>query len=291
MQILYLLSILVPLAILIVLAFNNPERKSTKFAQRAYLTVIFIFLYIPILVLMVFSFNSARSSGVWEGFSLKWYVELFKDEKILTALYNTLLVAFVSAIVATVLGTLGAIGIHYMHRLPKKVIMNITYLPVLNADIITGISLLLLFNMIHIPRGLFSLMIAHICFNTPYVILSVLPKLKQMDNALYEAALDLGASPFTAMKKVILPEIMPGIVSGFLMAVTLSVDDFVISFFTRGSVVSTLSIEVYSMTKRGVTPKINALSTILFLVVFTVLLTVNLRKKRTPKKQQEQPRR
>jgi spermidine/putrescine transport system permease protein len=190
---------------------------------------------------------------------------------------------------ATILGTFASIGIFYMKRIPKNIIMNITYLPVLNADIITGISLLLLFNLISLPLGYISIIIAHICVNVPYVILSVMPKLKQMDNNLYEAALDLGSTPLTALRKVIFPEILPGVISGFLLSITMSVDDFVVSFFTSGPLIQTLSIEIYSMTKRGVSPKINALSTILFLVVLSILIFTNVKniKQKNIKKEKE----
>ena len=287
MQWVYLAVIVVPLIVAMVISFNNPKRKSTKVASVVYLTLIFIFTYLPIVVLIVFSFNSSRSTGVWEGFSLKWYKALLEDERILSALYNTLFIAFSSAIISTVIGTFAAVGIFYMKKVPKSIIMNITYLPVLNADIITGVALLLLYNILSIPLGYASLLLAHISFDIPYVILSVMPKLKQMDNNLYEAALDLGASPMQALGKVIIPEIMPGIMSGFLLALTMSMDDFVISLFTSGSVVSTLSIEVYSMTKRGITPEINALSTIIFVIVLVILLIANFRKPSSSKKQKE----
>lgn len=285
-QYIYLAVILVPVFVLAAISFNNPKRRSTKLARIFYLFLVFLFTYIPIIVLVIFSFNSARSTGTWEGFSLKWYKELFADSTIMSALYTTVVVAISSALLSTCIGTLAAIGIFYMKKRPKMIIMNITYLPVLNADIITGISLLLFFNIVSIPLGYVSLLIAHICFEVPYVILSVMPKLKQMDNNLYEAALDLGATPSLALRRVIIPEISSGIVSGFLLALTMSIDDFVISFFTAGPIVSTLSIEIYSATKRGITPKINALSAIMFIVVLTILIIINIRKpkeKRTEK--------
>jgi spermidine/putrescine transport system permease protein len=276
-QFLYLLLLSVPVLIVLVMSFNNPKRKSTRVARSIYLSLIFIFFYIPIVVLAVFSFNSARTGGIWEGFSFKWYEELLKDEMIMKAVYNTVIISFLASTAATVLGSLAAVGIFYMKQIPRSLLMNITYLPVLNADIITGISLLLLFNLISLPLGYLSIIIAHICVDVPYVILSVMPKLKQMDNNLYEAALDLGSTPFTALRKVIFPEILPGIISGFLLSITMSVDDFVVSFFTSGPLIQTLSIDIYSMTKRGVSPKINALSTILFFVVLSVLIFTNLR--------------
>lgn len=239
--------------------------------------MIYLFLYAPILILLVFSFNASKSRGVWAGFTLKWYRELFQDRQIMKALYHTIIIAVLSSTIATVIGTAAAIGIHNMKKLKRKIVMNLTYIPVVNPDIVTGLSLMLLFIFTNFRLGFVSLLLAHITFNIPYVILSVLPKLKQLDKNLYEAALDLGASPFYAYRKVILPEIMPGVITGLLLAFTLSIDDFVISFFTTGSGVSTLSIIVYSMARRGINPKINALSTLLFVTVLLLLVIVNLR--------------
>jgi len=193
------------------------------------------------------------------------------------ALYNTVIIAVLSSAIATVIGTAAAIGIHNMKKLKRKIVMNLTYIPVVNPDIVTGLSLMLLFIFTNFRLGFISLLLAHITFNIPYVILSVLPKLKQLDKNLYEAALDLGATPLYAYRKVILPEIMPGVITGLLLAFTLSIDDFVISFFTTGSGVSTLSIIVYSMARRGINPKINALSTLLFITVLLLLVIVNIR--------------
>ncbi|GAB6087659.1 ABC transporter permease [Alkaliphilus crotonatoxidans] len=248
-----------------------------RFLKKFYTSLIFLFLYAPIVVLIIFSFNNSRSRGSWDGFTLKWYVELFQDRQIMSALYYTLAIAILSSIIATAIGTAAAIGIHNMKRLPKAIVMNLTYLPVLNPDIVTGIALMLLFIFAQIQLGFFSLLLAHITFNIPYVILSVLPKLKQLNKHLYEAALDLGASPGYALRKVIIPEIMPGIITGFLLAFTLSLDDFVISFFTTGSGVSNLSITIYSMARRGINPKINALSTLMFVSVLLLLILVNTR--------------
>lgn len=248
-----------------------------RFLKRFYTSLLFIFLYAPIIVLIVFSFNNSRSRGSWDGFTLKWYVELFQDRQILSALYYTLVIAVLSSIIATAIGTAAAIGIHNMKKLPRAVVMNLTYLPVLNPDIVTGIALMLLFIFVKLKLGFISLLLAHITFNIPYVILSVLPKLKQLNKHLYEAALDLGASPGYALRKVIIPEIMPGIITGFLLAFTLSLDDFVISFFTHGSGISNLSITIYSMARRGINPKINALSTLMFVSVLLLLILVNKR--------------
>jgi len=282
-DLIYLAVIAVPVLVALILVFGNPDKNRTKISRIFFLVAIFVFTYLPIAVLIIFSFNEGRSTGVWEGFSFKWYKELFADERIIRSVITTIIVAFSSAIISTVFGTFASIGIFYMKKIPKNIILNITNLPILNADIITGVSLLLLYNIIGIPLGYVSLILAHISFNLPYVILSIMPKLKQMDNNLYEAALDLGSTPMNALVKVVIPQIMPGIVSGFLLALTMSMDDFVISLFTSGAVVSTLSLEIYSMTKRGITPEINALSTIIFLIVLTVLIIANLKKSKTEK--------
>lgn len=261
----------------------------TGFLKKTYLYLVFAFLYAPILVLMIYSFNDSRSRGNWGGFTLRWYAELFRDREIAQALYNTLLIALISSVVATIAGTAAAIGIQNMKKVKRTVIMNLSYLPVLNPDIVTGVSLMLLFIFFRTYTGLglgfVTMLIAHITFNIPYVILSVLPKLKQLNKNMYEAALDLGASPGYALRKVIIPEIMPGIITGFLLAFTLSIDDFVISFFTTGSGVSNLSIYVYSMARRGINPKINALSTIMFVSVLILLLIVNRRSINTTAKE------
>ena len=280
-DLIYLAVIAVPVLVALALVFGNPDKQRTKISRIFFLAAIFVFTYLPIAVLIIFSFNEGRSTGVWEGFSLKWYKELFADERIIRSVITTVIVAFSSAIISTVFGTFASIGIFYMKKIPKTIILNITNLPILNADIITGVSLLLLYNIIGIPLGYVSLILAHISFNIPYVILSVMPKLTQMDNNIYEAALDLGATPMKALLNVVIPQIMPGIVSGFLLSLTMSMDDFVISLFTSGAVVSTLSLEIYSMTKRGITPEINALSTIIFLIVLTVLIITNVRKPKT----------
>ena len=209
------------------------------------------------------------------GFTFRWYIELFQDRDILLALYTTLTIAILSSIIATVIGVFAAIGIFGYKKWSFSVVKNISYIPVVNADIVTGVSLMLLFVFLGINQGFFTLLLAHRTFNIPYVIFSVLPKLYQMDMHIYEAALDLGANPLKAIMKVVIPEIKPGIVTGFLLAFTLSIDDFVISFFTSGSGVTNLSIEIYSMARRGINPKINALSTLMFSVVMILLLIIN----------------
>lgn len=248
-----------------------------KALKRLYLIIIFVFLYAPVLTLIVFSFNNSKSRGKWGGFTLKWYGALFQDRQVMSSLYYTIIIALLSALIATVAGTAAAVGIHNMKKTFRSVVMNLTYIPVISPDIVTGISLLILFVFIRLNLGFTTLLLAHITFNIPYVILSVLPKLKQLNKHMYEAALDLGARPLYAFFRVILPEIMPGVVTGFLLAFTLSLDDFVISFFTTGSGVSTLSITIYSMARLGISPKINALSALMFTVVLVLLLIVNKR--------------
>ncbi len=254
-----------------------------KAISKLYTAFIFIFLYAPIVVLIIFSFNDSTtmSRSVWSGFSMKWYVRLFQDSMILDALRNTLVIALVAAIVSTVLGTAAAIGINGMNKWMKHVVMNVTNLPMVNPEIVTGVSLMLLFvfaarGLGNQSLGMVSLILAHITFCLPYVILSVLPKLRQMDPHLYEAAQDLGCNPVRSFFKVVLPEIMPGIVTGMIMAFTLSIDDFVISYFTSGTT-QTLPIYIYSMTRKRISPEINALSTLLFAIIIVLLLFVNIR--------------
>ncbi len=235
----------------------------------------FLFLYAPIFALILFSFNDTKSMAVWRGFTTKWYVQLFNNEAILTALYYTVTIAVISSIISTVFGTLTAIGIHKMRGKRKKVLLNINYLPVVNTEIVTGVAMMSLFVFVNMDFGFNTMLISHIMFSTPYVILSVLPRLRSMPDNLEEAALDLGATPFYAIRKIILPQIKPGIIAGFLMAFTMSIDDFVISFFNTGNGVSNISIEVYSMARRGIKPEINALSTLMFTVVIILLLMSN----------------
>lgn len=250
--------------------------------KRAYLFLILVFLYAPIIVLIIFSFNESKSRVKWTGFSLKWYVELFKDPNIMKALYYTILIAVLSSLIAVIIGTFAAFGINNMPKFQRKIILNITNIPVLNPDIVTGVSLMILFIFIFNTfnfgsLGFTTLLLAHITFNIPYVILSVLPKLRQLDKNLFEAGLDLGASPMQTFFKVILPEIMPGVITGAMLSFTMSLDDFVISFFTTGSGVSNLSIAIYSMTKQSINPKVNALSTLMFVVVLILLYLIKKR--------------
>ncbi len=247
-----------------------------------------MFLYIPIFVLIVFSFNSTKSRSVFSEFTLDWYVKLFQNELIMRSLLNTIIVAVIASVSATVLGTAAAIGINAMGKTPKAIVMNVTNLPIINPEIVTGVSLMLLFVFftarMNLEFGFLTLIIAHITFDVPYVILSIMPKFRQMNPHIYEAAQDLGCSPASAFFKVVLPEIMPGVVSGFLMSFTFSLDDFVVSYFTSGSTSQTLPITIYSMTRRKVSPEINALSTIIFVVVLIVLIVKNVIERRQIKK-------
>lgn len=248
-----------------------------KFFRGTYLGLLLAFLYSPIVVMIALSFNGSRSRAKWGGFSFKWYAELVGDRQILSALQLTLVIAVVATVVATVLGTLAAIGIHAMKKRPAALIMNISYLPMTTPDIVTGVSLMLMFVFIKLPLGFWTMLIAHIAFDTPYVLYSVMPKLKQMNVNLYEAALDLGCTPLKAVWKVIVPQIMPGVVTGALLSFTMSLDDFVISYFTGGSTDKNLSMVIYSAARRGIEPSIYALSTIMFLVVLALLIVINKR--------------
>lgn len=255
-------------------------KKLRRIIESIYLYAMFMFLYIPIVVLMVFSFNKAKSRGVWGGFSLKWYAEMLSDTALMSALSTTLIVGVLSAVISCVIGTAAAIGIHgFRKKKLRNVINAVTNIPMVSSELVIGVSLMMLFIALNIPSGMLTMLLAHITFNVPYVILSVTPKLIQLDNNLYEAAVDLGAKPWQAFKKVVLPEIMPGIINGLLMAFTLSIDDFVISFFTTGNGVTNLSIYVYTTAKR-LNPKINALSTVMFIVIMLLLFVIN---KRTSK--------
>lgn len=253
-----------------------------KKAAKVYTWFIMAFLYLPIFVLIAYSFNESKSRAVFTGFTFKWYQELFSNQLIISSLINTLIVAVISSIIATVLGTASAIGIHAMGKKARNIVMNISNLPVVNPEIVTGVSLMLLFvyvrTTLNIPleMGITTLVLAHITFNVPYVILNVMPKLRQMDKHVYEAALDLGCSPVQAFFKVVVPEIMPGILSGFLIAFTYSLDDFIISYFVSGPTSQTLPVTIYSMTRKKVSPEINALSTIIFLVVLAALIVMNI---------------
>ncbi|MEA4889298.1 MAG: ABC transporter permease [Clostridiaceae bacterium] len=255
-----------------------------KLIKNGYMALVFLFLYAPVVVLIIFSFNKAKSRAVWGGFTLDWYRKLMQNDDILQALRVTLIVAVVSALVSTIIATMTCIGLNAMRRRLRNLIMNITYIPNICPDLVTGVALMLLFYFIHMQTGFTTLLLAHIAFNIPYAILSISPKLKQMDRNLFEAALDLGCRPRQAIIKVILPEIMPGIITALILTFTLSIDDFVISYFTAGNQVSTLAITIYSMARKSVNPQINALSTLMFVSVLVLLLLVNIRSNRGLKK-------
>ena len=258
--------------------------------QRVYLVLLFSFMYVPIAVMAVFSFNESKSRTIFTGFTFKWYKSLFQNEMILGALGLSLVVALIAAVVATVVGTAAAIGINAMGKRSQAVINNISYMPVVNPEIITGVSLMLLFVVVKdgiawanqnlgwtLPENIFglpTLLIAHISFCLPYVIFNVSPKLRQLDVRVYEAALDLGCNPKQAFFKVVLPELAPAILSAFLICLTYSIDDFLISYFTSGTT-QTLPIVIYSMTRKKVSPEINALSTVMFLVILAIILFYN----------------
>ena len=254
-----------------------------KLSSKIFTALILIFLFAPIAILLVFSFNASKSLSVMSGGSLYWYRELFRDAETLGAVRNTLVLAISAAVISTVMGTAAAVGIHRLRSKAMRAAYDtVTNIPMINPDIITGISLMLMFVFVGRLFGaatslnFWTMLIAHITFCLPYVILQVLPKLQQMDNSLSEAAMDLGCTPIKAFFKVEIPEILPGILTGLIMAFTLSLDDFVISYFTAGNGFQTLPIRIYNMTKKTVTPKMYALATIIFFVILAMLLLSNL---------------
>ena len=253
-----------------------------KYLQKIYLALIFILLYAPIVTLVVLSFNQSKTRAKWGGFTLKWYKELFRNEQIMSAFYTTLIIAFISAAIATLIGTAAAIAIQGMKQKWKTMYMGLTNIPMMNADIITGVSLFLLFVSFGISQGFTTVVLAHITFCTPYVVLSVMPRLKKMNQNVYEAALDLGATPFQALRKVIFPEILPGMISGFILAFTLSIDDFAVTIFTIGNEgLETLSTYIYADARKGgLTPELRPLSTIIFVTVLVLLIVINKRAER-----------
>lgn len=254
--------------------------RGRRWGARIYLGLIFLFLYAPIIVMIAFSFNSTKSRVNWTGFTFKWYKELFHNDLIMESFFNTLLVAFCASLLATLIGTIASFGIVKMKRVSRRFIENVTYVPIINPEIVTGVSLMLLFVIFNrafsFPFGFVSVLFAHVTFCLPYVILSVLPKLRQADHSLVEAAQDLGCTHLQALRKVMVPEILPGIITGALISFTYSLDDFVISYFTNGSTFQTLPITIFSMTRKKVTPQINALSAIIFVVVLAVLIIMNI---------------
>lgn len=246
-----------------------------KFLKGLYIAIILLFLYLPIGVLMVLSFNESKSMSIWTGFSTRWYEEMFSNEMILDAVWNTFTIAICAAAVSTVIGVLACLGISRMRSRSQNVIMAFNNIPLLNADIVTGISLMMTFLVFGISLSWGTVLLSHITFCIPYVILSVMPKIKQLSPNMYEAALDLGATPAYAFRKVILPDLMPGITSGFLLAFTMSVDDFVVTHFTRGAGINTISTLIYSQVKVGIRPTLFALSTVIFVIVLVVLVISN----------------
>ncbi len=263
-----------------------------KALSKIYNTIIFTFLYAPIVVLIIYSFNDSKNRVQWGGFTLDWYKDLFSNELILESLVVTLQIAVLAAVISTVIGTMAAVGIFNMNGRLRRAMESLNNIPMVNPEIVTGISMMLMFVAIYRATGLLqpgfaTLLIAHITFCIPYVVLQVMPKLRQMNKHMYEAALDLGCTPFAAFFKVMLPEIMPGVITGALMAFTMSLDDFVISYFNSGSTAQTLSVTIYSMTKKPVTPEVNALSTLMFGTVLILLIIVNVRQVRDMKKQNE----
>ena len=268
--------------------------KTKSIPSRIYMILIFIFMYAPIVLLMIFSFNNSKSRSVWKGFTLKWYRSLLQDETIIHALEVTLAVSLLAAVIATVLGTAAALGIFSMKRRPRQLMMNFNNIPMMNPDIILGVSLMLLFifmaRTLHLQMfrlGFLTLLIAHITFNTPYVILSVMPRLRQMDQRQYEAARDLGATNYQAFRLVVLPQIKSGIVTGWILSFTMSIDDVVVSYFTSGPTTETLGVIIFGMTKRHISPEINALCTIMFVVVLLLLLVINFRELKANGKETE----
>ncbi len=264
-------------------------KKSKKIFPKIYMALLFAFFYLPIVYIIVFSFNDSRSLTKFTGFSFEWYQQMFESRTMMESLVNTFVIAIIASTVATVLGTISAIGLSKSKKAIRNVVTQVNDLPIMNPEIVTAIGLLMFFSAINVEKGYITLLLAHIMFCTPYVMLSVMPKLRSLDPNLADAALDLGATPWQALTKVIVPQIMPGIVSGALIAFTMSFDDFIISYFVTGNGVSNISITVYTMSKR-INPSINSLSTIMILIITTVLIIVNsvpLIKERKEKKKNE----
>ncbi len=250
-------------------------KKNKKIFSKVYMALLFSFFYLPILYIVVFSFNSSKSLTEFTGFSLEWYESMFSNDLMMDSIFNTILIAVISSAVATVLGTITAIGMTKLRKILRTIVEQVNDLPIMNPEIVTAIGLLMFFSALNVEKGYITLLLAHIMFCTPYVILSVMPKLRSLDPNITDAAMDLGATPFMALIKVIVPQIMPGIISGALIAFTMSFDDFIISYFVTGNGVSNISIMVYTMSKR-INPSINALSTIMILIITSVLLIVNI---------------
>ncbi len=246
-----------------------------KKLSKSYIGLVLAFLYAPIAVLMVFSFNASKSRANWQGFTLDWYRQLFTNDSLMSSLYTTLLCGFLAALVATIIGSMAAYGLARRRGGGSTLVLSIAYIPMLNAEIVTGVSLMLLFTLMGLDLGFFTMLLAHITFCIPYVILAVLPKARQLDWSLYDAAQDLGCTPMQSFWRIMFPELLPGVFTGFLLSLTMSIDDFIISFFTTGNGVSNLSISIYTMAKRGIKPEINALSTIMFAAILIILIITN----------------
>lgn len=257
-----------------------------KKLQRIYTGIILFFMYMPILVLIAYSFNDGKTT-VWKGFTLQWYVDLFQDSLIMNSLKNTLIIAVLASCIATVLGTAAAIGINNFSGKKRMIIQNVSNIPMISPDVVIGVSLMLMFTIagvaFHFQMGFWTVLLAHISFCTPYVVLSVLPRLRRMDYSIYEAALDLGCNEWQAFSKVVIHELMPGIFTGFLMSFTYSLDDFVITYFTRGASFQTLSVQIYTMTHQRISPKVNALSALLFVAVIIIMVVINIKDRKEEK--------
>ncbi|MCH5303418.1 MAG: ABC transporter permease [Ruminococcus sp.] len=258
--------------------------------SKIYTALIIFFMYMPIVVLMLFSFNDGKTM-VWKGFTLKWYADLFKDSQIINSLWNTLIIALLASLIATAIGTMAAIGINNFKGKKRILLQNASNIEILSPDIVTGVSLMLMFTLAGVAfgfkMGFFTVLLAHITFCTPYVVLNVLPRIRHMDYSVYEAALDLGCNQWQAFRKVVIHELMPGMFSGFLMSFTFSMDDFVITYFTRGSTFQTLSIQIYTMTHHRVSPKINALSALMFIVVLILMIIINIKDRKLEKQEKQ----
>lgn len=260
--------------------------KNKHIASKIYISLVMLFLYLPIFVLIIFSFNEGKTT-VWKGFSLKWYEQLFRDDNIINALGNSLIIAVLASVFATILGTAAAIGISNFKGKKRLMIQSVSNIPIISPDIVMGVSLMLLFTFLGVlfnfEMGFVTVLIAHICFCVPFVVLNVMPRIRKMDQSIYDAALDLGCNQWQAFYKVVIHELMPGIFSGLLMSLTYSLDDFIITYFTRGAKFQNLSIEIYSMTHRRISPKINALSALLFLAILIIMVLINIRERHEEK--------
>jgi spermidine/putrescine transport system permease protein len=260
--------------------------KNKHIASKIYISLVMLFLYLPIFVLIIFSFNEGKTT-VWKGFSLKWYEQLFRDDNIINVLGNSLIIAVLASVFATILGTAAAIGINNFKGKKRLMIQSVSNIPIISPDIVMGVSLMLLFTFLGVlfnfEMGFVTVLIAHICFCVPFVVLNVMPRIRKMDQSIYDAALDLGCNQWQAFYKVVIHELMPGIFSGLLMSFTYSLDDFIITYFTRGAKFQNLSIEIYSMTHRRISPKINALSALLFLAILIIMVLINIRERHEEK--------